>query len=289
MEVISGYGDRMASKPTVKRRRLGRKLREMRDAAHLDQKEAAAHSGFSQTKISQTETAQIGISSDDVRTLCEIYGVDPDATESMAALAREAKKRGWWRTYDQALTPATEDFLEVESDAVEVCNFESDLIPGLLQVEEYTRALAAAFEPGADDEVLAKRVELRAARQQRLLERRFQSWAVIGTPALECPVGGRDVQRKQLRRLLDTTAHSNITLQVLPYSSGEHIALGMPFALAWFADGDGVAIIEHLSGNVYLEEQADVSRYSLAFRHLCAAALPVRESLALVRRKLDEL
>jgi transcriptional regulator with XRE-family HTH domain len=289
VEVISGYGDRMASKPTVKRRRLARKLREMRDAAHLDQKESAALSGFSQAKISQTETAQIGISSDDVRTLCEIYGADPEVTESMAALAREAKKRGWWRTYSDVLTPGTEDFIEVESDAAEMLNFEVDRIPGLLQTEDYTRALVHAIEPTASTDTVERRIALRVERQQRLLERKFSLWAVIGSPALDCPVGGVEVHRDQMKRLIDVSEYPNVTVQVLPYDAGEHISMGMPFALALFPDGDGAVIIGHLTGNVYLEDQSDVSRYNLAFRHLCASALPARESLDLVRRRSDDV
>lgn len=279
----------MASKPTVKRRRLGRKLRELREAADLDQQDVALHTGFSQTKISHVESAKVAVSSDDVRTLCELYGVDPGPAESLAALAREAKKRGWWRTYSDVLTPETEDFIEVESDAAEMLNFEVDRIPGLLQTEDYTRALVHAIDPAARDETVERRVALRVERQQRLLERKFSLWAVIGSPALDCPAGGVEVHRQQLKRLIDVSELPNVTMQVLPYAAGEHISMGMPFALALFPDGDGAVIIEHLTGNVYLEDQSDVNRYNLAFRHLCAAALPARESLDLVRRRSDDL
>jgi transcriptional regulator with XRE-family HTH domain len=279
----------MASKPTVKRRRLGRKLRELREAAGLDQQEVADATGFSQTKISHIEAAKVAVSSDDVRTMCELYRVDGPAAEAMASLAREAKKRGWWRAYGDVLTPQTEDFIEVESDAAEMLNFEVDRIPGLLQTDEYTRALVHAVDPSADQETVEKRVALRVERQQRLLEGRFTLWAVVGSLALDCPVGSVEIYRRQLKRLMDASAQPNITLQVLPYETGEHVAMGMPFALALFADGDGAVIIEHLTGNLYLEDQSDVSRYNLAFRHLCAAALPARESLALVRRRFDDL
>ena len=187
------------------------------------------------------------------------------------------------------MTPGAEDFIESETDADEMCNFEIDLIPGLLQVEEYTRALVPAFSPGTDEDLVTKRVQLRMARQQRLLDGSLRLWAVIGTPALDCPVGGVDVQRKQLQRLLHTAEHPNVTLQVLPYGFGEHIAMGMPFSLAQYADGGGAAVLDLLSGILCLEDQADLNRYSLAFRHLCAAALPARDSMALVRRKYDEL
>jgi transcriptional regulator with XRE-family HTH domain len=290
--IVSGdrsYGDRMASKPTVKRRRLARKLRELRESAGLEQTNVALHTGFSQTKISHIESATVAVSSDDVRTLCEFYGVDPGPTESLATLAREAKKRGWWRTYSDVLTPETEDFIEVESDAAEMLNFEVDRIPGLLQTEDYTRALVHAIDPAARDDTVDRRVALRVERQRRLFERKLTLWAIVGSPALDCPVGGVEVHRQQMKRLIDASEHPNVTMQVLPYDAGEHTSLGMPFALALFPDGDGAVIIEHLTGNVYLEDQSDVSRYSLAFRHLCASALPARESLDLVRRRSDDV
>jgi transcriptional regulator with XRE-family HTH domain len=279
----------MHSASTVKLRRLARRLREFREAARLGQDAVANATRLSQAKISRIEAAVVNVSSDDVRTLCRVYGVDSETTEALATLAREAKRRGWWHAYGDVLTPGTEDFIEIETDAVEVLNFQIDLLPGLLQVEDYTRALMRTFAPEVDEDVVARRAELRMARQRRLLNGELALWAVVGTPALECPVGGAGVHRRQLEHLAEAVTHPNVTFQVLPHRAGEHSAMGTSFALTQFPDGGSAVVLSHLTGELCVEDEADVARYGLAFRHLCASALSFRDSAALVHEHIAQL
>lgn len=277
----------MSPNPTVKQRRLARKLKEARLAAGMTHDQAAEALGCGQPKISKIENAFMTVNSDDVRTLAETYGLPVDRVEALARLAREARKPGWWHTYADALAADGEDFLEIETDAVRVCDYEADVIPGLLQTEGYARAVIRAFDPEVDDETVEKRTDVRMKRQRRVLEGDLRLWAVVDTGALARVVGGADVHRAQLWHLVNAIQHPSVTFQALPPEAGEHMALSTPFACFTFAIGGGAVAIDHLAGTFCMEDELVVDRYNLAFEHLRATALSVRDSLALVQRLAD--
>jgi transcriptional regulator with XRE-family HTH domain len=278
----------MASRPTAKRRRLARQLRDLRIRSGLNHQQAAERVGCHQPKISKMENAVIALDDDDVRQLAELYGAPPGVVESMTTLARQAKRRGWHHSYTNALKDESLDYFELETDACRVSNFEIDLIPGLLQTEEYARAVIRAADPEAADDLIEKRVALRMERQQRVLDGRFGLWVVITEAALLRQVGGSDVHRAQLSALLQRANHFSVQLQAIPTRACEYMAMGVPFTIFGFGDGDAVVAIDHLTGTLYLEETPDVERYKLAFQHLCGAALSTRESLSLVRSYVEE-
>jgi transcriptional regulator with XRE-family HTH domain len=279
----------MVANPTVKQRRLARKLKEARLAAGMTHDQAAAALDCKQPKISKVENAQVSVNSDDVRTLAETYGLPADRVEALARLARQAKKPGWWHIYADSLATDGEDFLEIETDAVRACNFEADVIPGLLQTESYARAVIRAFDPEVNDDTVDKRTELRIKRQRRVLEGDLRLWAVVDTGALERIVGGLEVQRAQLWHLVEAVQHPGVTFQALPPEAGEHMAMSTPFACYTFAIGGGAVAIDHLAGTFCIEDQVVVDRYTLAFEHLRATALSTRDSLAWARRVAEQM
>jgi hypothetical protein len=242
-----------------------------------------------QPKISKIENAQVSVNSDDVRTLAETYGLPVDRTEALARLARQAKKPGWWHIYADSLATDGEDFLEIETDAVRACNFEADVIPGLLQTEPYARAVIRAFDPEVNDDTVDKRTEIRMKRQRRVLEGDLRLWAVVDTGALERVVGGLEVQRAQLWHLVEAIQHPTVTFQALPPEAGEHMAMSTPFNCFAFAVGGGAVAIDHLAGTFCVENPAVVERYTLAFDHLRATALSPRDSLSWVRRVAERM
>lgn len=274
--------------PTAKQRRLARRLRQMRGHAGKTVDDAATQLGCKHPKISKIETTQAGIKPEEVRLLCELYAASRGTTDSMVTLARDAKKRGWYQSYDQAANPENIDFVELETDAVSVSNFQIDLIPGLLQTADYARAVFRAGLPEASVDIIEQRMELRIARQQRVLDGGLMIWAVITEAALIRAMGGRDVHLAQLAHLPEVATLPNVQFQIIPTRAGEHMAMGVPFSCFRFDDGYGAVAIDHLSGTLFLEEEPDVGRYRLAFQHLCGVALSPQDSLALVRRYIDE-
>jgi transcriptional regulator with XRE-family HTH domain len=279
----------MVANPTVKQRRLARKLKEARLAAGMTHDQAAEALDCKQPKISKIENAQVSVNSDDVRTLAETYRLPSDRVEALTRLARQAKKPGWWHLYADSLATDGEDFLEIETDAVRASNFEADVIPGLLQTESYARAVIRAFDPEVNDDTVDKRTEIRMKRQRRVLEGDLRLWAVVDTGALERIVGGIEVQRAQLWQLVEAIQHPTVTFQVLPPEAGEHMAMSTPFNCFTFSVGGGAVAIDHLTGTFCVEDQVVVERYTLAFDHLRATALSPRDSLAWVRRVAERM
>ncbi|CCH34860.1 DUF5753 domain-containing protein [Actinosynnema sp. NPDC047251] len=273
---------------TPKQRRLARRLRQLRTNAGVGIDDAAAHLGCKHPKITKIELCQLGAKPDEVRRLCELYGAGRATVESMVTLARTAKTRGWYQSYDDAANPGNIEFVDLESDAVSVSAFQIDLVPGLLQTPDYSRAVIRAAHPDLAEDVLAQRVELRAKRQDRVLDGSLAVWAVITEAALLRATGGREVHLAQLARLTELVARPNVQFQIIPNRAGEHMAMGVPFSCFRFDDGYGTAVVDHLSGTLFLEEEQDVDRYRLAFHHLCGVASSQPDSLALLRRYLEE-
>jgi hypothetical protein len=181
----------------------------------------------------------------------------------------------------------------MESVASEIMAYEAQLVPGLLQTEDYARAIAAA-EPGytaggqREDAIAAMEV-----RRQGVLTGKPSGssgqrlWVILGEAALRQEVGGPGVLAGQLRHLVQLSEDlPDLTLQVLPFSAGAHAAAGSAsLAILRFSDAPslGVVYVEALSGGVYLESQADVARYIRAFALLRASALSAADSVRLLR------
>ncbi|WP_433265322.1 helix-turn-helix domain-containing protein [Actinosynnema sp. CS-041913] len=273
---------------TPKQRRLARRLRQLRHSAGVSIEDAATRLGCKQPKVTKMELGQLGVKPDEARLLCELYGAGEATTTSIVLLARNAKQRGWYQSYDEAASPENIEFAELETDAVSVSAFQVDLIPGLLQTPEYARAVIRAAHPDISDEVLAQRVELRTKRQNRVLDFTLAVWAIITEAALIRAMGGAGVHVAQLKHLAGLATMPNVQFQIIPTRAGEHMAMGVPFDCFRFDDGYGTVAIDHLTGTLFLEEEPDVERYRLAFQHLCGVALSQQDSLAMLHRYAKE-
>lgn len=277
------------TKPTVQRRRLAAKLRNLRAEADVAPERVLEELNWSRSKLSRIENAVSGISVPDVRALCGIYGVQAELTAGLCAMSKQSKGRGWWRAYDDALSEHFSDYLELESEAVSITSFEVDLIPGLCQTEEYARSVIRSWAPDIDDGQVNRRTELRVARQTRI-EAGVPFWVVIDEAAIRRICGSREIMATQLKTLIETARMPNVTLQVLPFSAGTHAAMGTPFTkLDFEALYDPVVYIDTLTSALYLEDQEEVARYALAIEHLRAAALDPRQSLSLLKQVRGEI
>jgi hypothetical protein len=240
------------------------------------------------SKISRIETGQRGIRPKELRELLTDYGVPESEQIALIGLARRGGQRGWWDDYADVLPETFVDYIIMESAAAEIMVYEAQLVPDLLQTQDYARAIAAA-EPGCTDSQREQVALAKAARQEAVLGGSGRLSVVIGEAALRQQVGGPDVMAAQISRLAELASDfPNITLQVLPFSAGAHAAAGSAsLAILRFADAPslGVVYLDALSGGVYLESQVDVASYIRAFALLRASALTAGETARELRQQ----
>ncbi|WP_374727521.1 helix-turn-helix domain-containing protein [Haloactinomyces albus] len=282
----------MTVSPTVRRRRLAAELRRLRAALDLTQQQAAAHLGCTQAKIGRFETAKRTPSVGDVSALLDFYGVGDAEREQLLNLTRDARKRGWWHSYSDVLPEWYETYVGLEAEASSIHTYESEAIPGLLQTHEYAYAITKATLIRADEAEIARRVELRIQRQQRVIgEKPLELWAVLGEAALRRRVGGPGVLRRQLEHVLKLVAMANVTVQVMPLDAGAHPAQVGPFVILRYsdhADPDVVYLETHVGG-LYLEREIELSNYVTMMDHLRAHAIDPETSLQVIDERIGEL
>jgi hypothetical protein len=243
------------------------------------------------SKISRIETGQRGIRPKELRELLTEYGVPESEQAALVSLARRGGQRGWWDQYADALPRASVDYVIMEATAAEIMTYEAQLVPDLLQTEDYARAVAAAEPDYGTDGQRELAVAAKAARQETVLGGIRRLSVVIGEAALRQEVGGPDVMAAQVARLAGLAGEvPNITLQVLPFSAGAHAAASSTsLTILRFPEAPslGVVYLEALSGGVYLESQADVASYVRAFALLRASALTEVDTARLLREKVS--
>jgi hypothetical protein len=265
--------------PTVRRMLVGAQLRRLRTDKGISREQAGEAIRASEWKIHRLENGQVGFKERDVVDLLRLYGVtDPGEVADFLVLAREANAPGWWHHFGDVLPPWFRAFVDLEAAATLIRTYEGQLVPGLLQTEDYMRAVmrgARLPEPPEDTE---RRIELRLLRQTLLTRPTDapQLWAVVDEAALRRPVGGRQVMRAQLERLVEATKLPNVTLQVLPLYAGAHPAMVSAFSVLRFADQElpDVVYVEHLTSALYLDRREDVDQYLHVMESICVRAAP---------------
>jgi transcriptional regulator with XRE-family HTH domain len=279
----------MASRsPQVRRRRLGIELRQLRDEAGLTIEQLAARLEMSVSKVSRIETGQVGATARDVRDIATVYGVQGQRLHNLMQLARETREKPWWGEYrDMNLA-----FAAYEAEASAILMFEVVKLPGLLQTRDYARAIIRAVRTDLPPDKIERRVEFRM-RRQALLEgpQPLALWAVIDEAVLHREVGGRETMRGQLEYLIDRAELPHVTIQVLPFSAGEHPGMDGPFYLIRFpekTDRDMV-YFEHAGMEHWLDGDDVVALHGSLFDHLRAAALKPDDSLKLLVERLQDL
>jgi transcriptional regulator with XRE-family HTH domain len=268
--------------PTLRRRELGARLRELRTARGLTVDQVAELLLCSPSKVSRMETGQRGATLRDVRDLCQIYELtDASQVEYLMGLVREAKQQAWWQSYD--LDYAT--YIGLEQAATTLCYYQSTIVPGLLQTLGYARAMhegsmPAEFTPERTD----KLIEVRMRRQQVLTrEPPMQLRVVLDEAVLHRVVGGPEVMAGQLRHFTEIAKRPNVTLQVIPFGIGAHPAMENMFNIIEFGDvAPRVVYVEGLMGWLFLERENDVRRYAQVFKYLCEVALDPKDTIELV-------
>jgi transcriptional regulator with XRE-family HTH domain len=273
--------------PTLRARRLALELLRRREAAGLTREEAARQLEWSTSTIFRIETGRSRPQPGNVRVLLELYGVTGPERDGLIRLAREARQPGWWHSFRDVLPNPYEVFIGLEAGAASIRNFEPVVVPGLLQTDEYARQMSRGGPRELDREDIERRVQVRMERQRILTrEDRPRLWAVIDEAAIRRVVGGPEVMAEQLQHLIECAEQGKTTLQVVPFSAGAHAGTTGPFIILDFPEptDPSVVYVETLAGDLYLEERADVDRYTLAFDRLLAAALHPDDSVRLVQQ-----
>jgi len=280
--------------PTVKRRRLAAELRRRRDEAGMTIEEVAEHLEWSTAKISRIENARVSVLPRDVKFLLRTYGAEEgtDEWEALLVLARESRQKGWWHAYGDAIPEWFETYVGLEADATTLRTYESEVVPGLFQTEDYARTVYRTVMIKAGNDQIEKEVAVRMARQERLTGADApQIWSVINEAVIRRVVGGPEIMRPQLVKLAQVSEWPNVTLQVLPFSAGAHAGMDGAFMILGFPEPTDpeVVYVNYYTGTVYLEKPQESDQYGLMFNHLRAAALPVDQSRDLIDRVADEL
>ncbi|MBB6346599.1 helix-turn-helix domain-containing protein [Nonomuraea muscovyensis] len=274
--------------PTVRRLRLAQELRLLRERSKLTGGKAAGELGWSASKVSRIEAAKTMPSADDIKALAELYQVDEPKLDELFGLLRDALQRGWWEDYEDSLPEEYTRFLGLEAEATFQRNWEPQVVPGLLQTEDYAREviLAPRGIVRITHSGVRSRVEARMDRQRRVLQRpdppemRF----VLDESVLTRKFGEPSVMRAQMEHLLEMSLLSHVSVRVLTMESLHPVNTGA-FIHLKFAAFDDVVYLEQLYTANFVEDLARVAGYEAAFEHIRSEALDEDESRVLIQRK----
>lgn len=276
-----------AGGPTVLRLLLGAQLRRLRVAKRISLEEAGNVIRASHSKISRLESGRVGFKDRDIVDLLTYYGVtDDEERESLRVLASRANVPGWWHDYSDVLPNWLEPYVGLEDAASQIRTYEIQFVPGLLQTEDYARAVTMLAYSNPRE--INRRVGLRIARQGTLSKPDPPSLTVLlDEAALRRPIGGPAVMRRQLEHLIEMSQRPNITIQVIPFKAGGNAA-GGAFSVLRFVEYDipDVVYVEQLTSALYLDKPEVVASYLAMMEQLCADAATPANSAKMLRAML---
>jgi transcriptional regulator with XRE-family HTH domain len=264
----------------VVRRALGRRLTRLRLATGMSRREVAeAKLGISEATLHRIETGNVRVTAASVRALCWLYGVDQSVTDALAELAVGTAHEEWWDT-SPVIPEWFKLYIGLEASARKICTYDTELVPGELQTDDYASAVFAAAKVATADDA-QRQVTLRLQRQRSLFARTPapRLVTILGEAALVRPVGGSDVLKGQVEHLRTVDALHHVEIRVLPWSAGAHAAMAGAFRILDFEDPEDPEIVylESHVGALYLEETAQLAEYRRIFELIRASSIPLAE------------
>ncbi|KUN77432.1 XRE family transcriptional regulator [Streptomyces bungoensis] len=270
---------------------LGSQLRRLREARGITREAAGYSIRASESKISRMELGRVSFKTRDVEDLLTLYGISDEAErESLLSLAREANVAGWWHSYTDVLPSWFPTYVGLEGAASLIRVYEVQFVHGLLQTEEYARAVVRRGMKGASAADVERRVALRLERQKYLLsDHAPELHIVLDEAALRRPYGDSEVMRGQLQHLIDVSRRPNVRLQVMPFGFGGHSGESGAFTILSFPESDlsDVVYMEQLTSALYLDKREDVAQYEQALKELQQDSPGPEESRDLLRGLLQ--
>ncbi|MEV2275706.1 helix-turn-helix transcriptional regulator [Nocardiopsis sp. NPDC049922] len=266
-------------------------LTRLRDNAGLSRAQVAERVGITDSTLWRYETGMTRPKPGDVAILLDVYRVHGAEREELIEMAKHARKRGWWHRYRQTLKPGFDSYIGLEAAASVVRTFQTIVVPGILQTEDYARAVTEQTAITSAPDLVDEKVHVRMSRQELITRAAdpLHVVAVLDEAVLRRQVGGPDTMRRQLQHLVELAALPNVTIRVVPFSHGAHAGMDGQFNILEFpeqADPD-VVYLEQAGSGLVPEDPEEVRRYTLMFGSLLARALEPDESILLIRGLLS--
>ncbi|MFI8788213.1 helix-turn-helix transcriptional regulator [Streptomyces sp. NPDC055105] len=284
------------SAPTVGQVVLGRRLQDLRERAGLKREEAAKILRVAPATVRRMEMAEVGLKIPYLQLLLKSYSVTDEEADAFVMLAEEANKPGWWQRFHDILPGWFSMYVSLEGAASLIRSYEPHFVPGLLQTEDYARGVLRSGAVGRalaeDPDVVERHVALRMQRQELITrEDAPRLWTVMDETALRRPVGGPDVMRGQIDRLLEATELANVTLQIAEFAAGPHPGTYGPFVLFRFAMSElpDMVYSEYLTGAVYLDARPEVATHLEVMDRMAAHAATAHRTKDILRDLRKEL
>jgi transcriptional regulator with XRE-family HTH domain len=272
----------------VRRRELGALLRTLRTGAGMTIEQVTGRLQWSPSKASRMEIGFLSVTLGDIRDLCDLYQVtDPAQRDYLTELAGEGRRQDWWQSYDVPFGT----FIGLEADAASIGKYHATIVPGLLQTEDYARAIIESGAPAPSSELIEQRIAVRLARQ-RLLSRDDppKLHVIMDESALRRIIGRPSVMKAQLDHIVDQTDQPNVVVQVIPYDAGMYPALDSSFTILGFpASTPGVVYVEGLFGFIFVERPHEIERYQRVFKNLESVAANKHDSITIIKKASIDL
>jgi transcriptional regulator with XRE-family HTH domain len=265
-------------------RRLASELRRLRAAAGMSREDVAEKTDINVVTLYRLETAKGRPQRRTMTTLLDIYQVEGEQRTELMSLLRAAGEKGWLQPYFSSIPEEYSLYIQLESEADSVRNYESLFVPGLLQTPAYARASTQGESPGAASDLVDLQAQIRTSRQSLLTRSNpLTLWAIVDEAVLRRMVGGVDVMREQYQHLLSMMALPNVTFQVVPFTAGSHPGMLGAFSLLDFLPPDpAVVCLETMAGSLFQETEVEVAAGTLRYNHLRATALSPADSTRMV-------
>jgi transcriptional regulator with XRE-family HTH domain len=264
---------------------VGIYLRRLREARGISRADAGYKIRSSESKMSRLERGRVGFKDRDVDDLLTLYGVTEEADRApILALVREGNQHGWWHRSADVLPDWFELYLGLEMAATLIRTYEVQFIPGLLQTEDYARALITQNSTGSavSAQDIDRWVGVRMQRQEILTrpEDPARLWAVLDEAVLRRRIGTPAVMHAQVEHLIALSRRPNLVIQVMPWVFGGHVAESGAFSILRFGEPDlsDVVYLEYLTDAVYVDKPSDVDPYTEIMNRLNVDSMPPDES-----------
>jgi transcriptional regulator with XRE-family HTH domain len=270
------------STPSVVRRQLGRRLRRLRDTAGKTAEDVSITGVASRAKLWRIESGRVVVSMGDVLALARVYGADNEVVDELVRLADATKGTGYAEEFKGAVRESVWLYADLEAGAALIADYNCELVPGLLQSEDYVRAVMQ--DTGSlTRPVVDRRVAFRLQRQRAVFDRPRPARveAVITAGALSVQVGSAAVMAAQREHLRALGSRDGVSIRVLPFENGLHPAMNGPFVILDFDDPDDPSLVhvEDIIGSRYIDRADHVARFRAAFERVRARAVPVEDYL----------
>jgi transcriptional regulator with XRE-family HTH domain len=266
---------------TARARGLGAELRTLRKKAGLSTRTVAQQLRWSASTLNRIENGGRNTTSEDVSALLALYKVTGTERDRLLDLARTADHPGWWEVTNSKLPTQLTALIGFESEATHITYVDLSLMPGLLQIPEYARALLAGL--GVATSEIETLVVTRLGRQAILSKPNPPHYlTIIDEAVLRRPIGGPQVMATQLRHIVTVSKRPNVTVQVIPFEHGAHVGLDGSYVMLNFARAQSLVHLEHKRSGIFVDEPGDVEVFTQTTEILRKTALDSAQSIEFI-------